>query len=49
MVWVREGDTSVLAIEDDADIRQLLRALLGREGYVVSEAATGRDGLRALT
>src|ERR1700722_20385854 len=46
-VWVREGDTSVLAIEDDADIRQLLRALLGREGYVVSEAATGRDGLRA--
>ncbi|HEX4083192.1 MAG TPA: response regulator transcription factor [Acidimicrobiales bacterium] len=46
-MWVREGDTSVLAIEDDADIRQLLRALLGREGYVVSEAATGRDGLRA--
>ena len=44
---MREGDTSVLAIEDDADIRQLLRALLGREGYVVSEAATGRDGLRA--
>ncbi|HEX3947631.1 MAG TPA: response regulator transcription factor [Acidimicrobiales bacterium] len=46
-VHVREGGTSVLAIEDDADIRQLLRALLGREGYVVSEAATGREGLRA--
>jgi DNA-binding response OmpR family regulator len=43
---VREGGTSVLAIEDDADIRQLLRALLGREGYDVSEAATGREGLR---
>jgi DNA-binding response OmpR family regulator len=46
-VPVREGGTSVLAIEDDADIRQLLRALLGREGYVVTEAANGRDGLRA--
>jgi DNA-binding response OmpR family regulator len=44
---VLQGGTSVLAIEDDADIRQLLRALLGREGYLVTEAATGRDGLRA--
>ena len=38
--------TTVLTIEDDADIRQLLRALLGREGYTVCEAATGRQGLR---
>jgi DNA-binding response OmpR family regulator len=44
---VRDGGTSVLAIEDDADIRQLLRALLDREGYTVTEAACGRDGLRA--
>ncbi len=44
---MREGGTSVLAIEDDADIRQLLRALLGREGYAVSEASSGREGLRA--
>ncbi len=44
---VREGGTSVLAIEDDADIRQLLRALLDREGYTVTEASSGRDGLRA--
>ena len=44
---VREGGTSVLAIEDDADIRQLLRALLDREGYAVTEASSGRDGLRA--
>jgi DNA-binding response OmpR family regulator len=44
---VLQGGSSVLAIEDDADIRQLLRALLGREGYSVTEAATGRDGLRA--
>lgn len=41
------GSTSVLAIEDDADIRQLLRVLLSREGYTVTEAASGRDGLRA--
>jgi DNA-binding response OmpR family regulator len=44
---VTEGGASVLAIEDEADIRQLLAALLGREGYTVTEAATGRDGLRA--
>jgi len=47
MRHVRDGVTSVLAIEDDGDIRQLLRALLDREGYSVTEAATGRDGLRA--
>lgn len=44
---MREGRSTVLTIEDDADIRQLLRALLGREGYEVTEASTGRDGLRA--
>jgi DNA-binding response OmpR family regulator len=43
---VRDGVTSILAIEDDADIRQLLRALLDREGYTVTEATNGRDGLR---
>ncbi len=43
---MRDGVTSILAIEDDADIRQLLRALLDREGYTVTEATNGRDGLR---
>ncbi|HMD46514.1 MAG TPA: response regulator transcription factor [Acidimicrobiales bacterium] len=43
---MRESGTSVLAIEDDGDIRSLLRALLGREGYSVSEASSGREGLR---
>jgi DNA-binding response OmpR family regulator len=36
----------VLAIEDEADIRTLLRAVLEPEGYDITEAATGRDGLR---
>jgi DNA-binding response OmpR family regulator len=44
---VQEGGPSVLAIEDEDDIRQLLSTLLGREGYKVTEAATGREGLRA--
>jgi len=44
---MRDGETAVLAIEDDADIRQLLSALLDREGYKVTEASTGREGLRA--
>jgi DNA-binding response OmpR family regulator len=37
---------TVLAIEDDPDIRGLLCTLLSREGYQVQEAATAREGLR---
>jgi DNA-binding response OmpR family regulator len=36
----------VLIIEDDADIRMLLRELLERNGYEVSEAEDGESGLR---
>ncbi len=36
----------MLVIEDEADIRQLLRTLLEREGYKVAEAIEGRDGVR---
>ncbi len=36
----------MLVIEDEADIRQLLRTLLEREGYKVAEALEGRDGVR---
>ena len=43
---MRDGQISVLVIEDEADIRQLLRTLLEREGYTVSEAIEGRDGVR---
>jgi DNA-binding response OmpR family regulator len=38
----------VLVVDDDADIRGLLRELLERQGYQVTEASNGRDGLRAL-
>jgi DNA-binding response OmpR family regulator len=39
---------SVLVIDDDADIRGLLRELLERAGYEVAEGSNGRDGLRKL-
>jgi DNA-binding response OmpR family regulator len=37
----------VLVVDDDADIRSLVRELLERQGYDVSDAANGREGLRA--
>jgi DNA-binding response OmpR family regulator len=38
----------VLVVDDDADIRGLLRQLLERAGYAVVEAPDGREGLRTL-
>jgi DNA-binding response OmpR family regulator len=38
----------VLVIDDDADIRLLLRELLERAGYLVDEAEDGKTGLRQL-
>jgi len=38
----------VLVVDDDEDIRTLLRELLGRAGYRVEEAADGRAALRQL-
>jgi DNA-binding response OmpR family regulator len=37
----------ILVVDDDADIRLLLRELLERAGYDVDEAEDGRAGLRA--
>jgi DNA-binding response OmpR family regulator len=42
---MRAGVTSVLLIEDDAHIRASLGMLLRRDGYRVSEAASGEEGL----
>jgi DNA-binding response OmpR family regulator len=38
----------ILVIDDDADIRGLVRTLLERAGHEVAEAADGRAGLKAL-
>jgi DNA-binding response OmpR family regulator len=38
----------ILAVDDEADIRELLRELLGRAGYDVEVADDGRAALRAL-
>jgi DNA-binding response OmpR family regulator len=38
----------VLVVDDDADIRLLLRELLERAGYTVDEASNGREALRHL-
>ncbi len=38
----------ILVIDDDADIRLLLRGLLERAGYTVDEAEDGKTGLRSL-
>ena len=37
----------VLVIEDELDIRELLRVILERAGMDVAEATTGAEGLRA--
>jgi DNA-binding response OmpR family regulator len=39
---------SVLVVDDEEDIRDLIRLLLERSGLEVTEAASGREALRAL-
>jgi two-component system phosphate regulon response regulator PhoB len=39
------AEATVLIIEDDHDIRELIRHHLARDGYRVEEAADGSDGL----
>jgi DNA-binding response OmpR family regulator len=48
-IWYGDGMKRgrILVVDDDADIRTLVRELLGRQGYDVQDAADGRDGLRA--
>ncbi len=40
--------SSVLVIDDERQIRRLLRVSLENRGFVVHEAATGEDGIRAV-
>jgi len=41
------SDKTVLVVEDEADIRLLLRTVLEAEGYRVAEASTGKDAADA--
>jgi CheY-like chemotaxis protein len=42
---VVSGEATVLVVEDDPDIRLLLRSVLESEGYRIVEAATGKDAV----
>ncbi len=44
-----DGDRHVLIIDDEAQIRQFVRAGMELGGYRVSEAANGADALREIT
>ena len=35
----------ILIVEDDGNIRELLRLYLEREGYEITEAANGEEGV----
>jgi two-component system KDP operon response regulator KdpE len=43
---MESGDRHILVIEDEQPIRRFLRASLTNEGYRVSEAVSGEEGLR---
>lgn len=43
-----EQGSKVLVVEDEPDVRALVRELLERAGYAVREAENGREALRAL-
>ena len=45
---MNEAAARILVVDDEADIRTLLRDLLERAGFAVDEAPTGREALRAL-
>ncbi|MCG7309414.1 response regulator transcription factor [Brachybacterium sp. ACRRE] len=42
------GTSTATVIEDDDDIRRLLEVVLSQEGYAVTTAASGTDGIASL-
>jgi two-component system cell cycle response regulator DivK len=46
-VKMAEGGKTVLVVEDDADIRALLKMVLESDGYQVVEATSGREAVSA--
>jgi CheY-like chemotaxis protein len=42
------SDRHILVVDDDSDIRAMLRGLLEDEGYTVGEAVDGADGLAVI-
>ena len=43
---MRDGKKLILIIDDDADIRDMLRVVLEKHGYAVQEASNGEEGLK---
>lgn len=43
------GAETILLVDDDADVRELVSTLLQREGYLVLEASGGAEALRLCT
>jgi len=44
---VERGNATILIVEDDGDIRLLLKTILEAEGYSVIEVMTGKDAVSA--
>jgi DNA-binding response OmpR family regulator len=42
---MKENNIRILCIEDEAEMIELIKMILGRKGYQVSGAAGGREGL----
>ena len=43
-----DGELEVLVIDDEADVRDMLRRSVAKEGYRIREAANGQEGLEAV-